>query len=169
MPSRPEHDKADALLFLDLDNFKLLNDTFGHVRGDAALAEAAEILKRVFRNADAVGRFGGDEFCIFAKNITRSALHDRAEALLAGLNMLFEEGDQKVEISASLGIYILDGTEPSYETALQRADTAQYHAKQAGKNCYRFYDEVADVWNEFSEAAPQHIQQTGNSGQTADK
>lgn len=146
MPVKPQHDKTDALLFLDLDNFKLINDTFGHVKGDAALLAASEVLKRVFRNADAVGRFGGDEFCVFVRDITREALEERAAALLSELHTFVEQDGQRVEITTSIGIYLFDGTETSYDVALHRADNAQYQAKQAGKNCYRFYDEIPDPW-----------------------
>ena len=146
MPVKPQHDKTDALLFLDLDNFKLINDTFGHVKGDAALVAASEALKRVFRNADAVGRFGGDEFCVFVRDITREALEERAAALLSELHTFVEQDGQRVEITTSIGIYLFDGTETSYDVALHRADNAQYQAKQAGKNCYRFYDEIPDPW-----------------------
>ena len=146
MPVKPQLDKTDALLFLDLDNFKLINDTFGHVKGDAALLAASDALKRIFRNADAVGRFGGDEFCVFVRDITREALEERASALLNELHTFVEQDDQRVEITTSIGIYLFDGTESSYDVALHRADNAQYQAKQAGKNCYRFYDEIPDPW-----------------------
>ena len=152
MPVKPQQDKTDALLFLDLDNFKLINDTFGHVKGDAALLAASEVLKRVFRNADAVGRFGGDEFCVFVRGITREALEERAEALLNGLHTYVEQDGQRVEITTSIGIYLFDGTEASYDVALHRADNAQYQAKQAGKNCYRFYDDVPDPWMDEMDA-----------------
>ncbi len=146
MPVKPQQDKTDALLFLDLDNFKLINDTFGHIKGDAALLAASEVLKRIFRNADAVGRFGGDEFCVFVRGITRAALKERAEALLSELHTVFEQDGQSVEITTSIGIYLFDGSEASYDEALHRADNAQYVAKQAGKNCYRFYDELPEAW-----------------------
>lgn len=67
MPARPEGNRTDALMFMDLDNFKVLNDTLGHVVGDVALVDVAEALKRTFRNVDILGRFGGDEFCIFLR------------------------------------------------------------------------------------------------------
>ncbi|MGV7097069.1 transporter substrate-binding domain-containing diguanylate cyclase [Desulfovibrio sp. QI0434] len=155
MPARPQQDKTDALLFLDLDNFKLINDTFGHVRGDAALLEASDALKRIFRNADAVGRFGGDEFCVFVRDITRAALKERAEALLSELHRFIEHEGQRVEITTSIGIYLFDGTEASYDVALHRADNAQYLAKQAGKNCYRFYDETPEAWADDTDTAKQ--------------
>ena len=155
MPAKPQQDKTDALLFLDLDNFKLINDTFGHVRGDAALLEASDALKRIFRNADAVGRFGGDEFCVFVRDITRAALKERAEALLSELHKFIEHEGQRVEITTSIGIYLFDGTEASYDVALHRADNAQYLAKQAGKNCYRFYDETPEAWADDTDTAKQ--------------
>lgn len=148
MPVRPQQDRTDALLFLDLDNFKLINDTFGHMQGDATLLKASEAIKRIFRNADAVGRFGGDEFCVFVKGITREALQERAEALLKELHIFETHEGQVVEITTSIGIYLFDGSESSYEVALHRADNAQYLAKQAGKNCYRFYEDVPDPWLE---------------------
>ena len=156
MPVKPQQDKTDALLFLDLDNFKLINDTFGHVKGDATLLTASEALKRVFRNADAVGRFGGDEFCVFVRSITREALEERAAALLSELHTFVEQDGQRVEITTSIGIYLFDGTESSYDVALHRADNAQYQAKQAGKNCYRFYDEMPDAWLDETDA-PQDV------------
>ena len=155
MPAKPQQDKTDALLFLDLDNFKLINDTFGHVRGDAALLEASDALKRIFRNADAVGRFGGDEFCVFVRGITRAALKERAEALLSELHTFIEHDGQRVEITTSIGIYLFDGTEASYDVALHRADNAQYLAKQAGKNCYRFYDETPEAWTDEADTSKQ--------------
>ena len=146
MPVRPQQDRTDALLFLDLDNFKLINDTFGHVTGDATLLKVSEAIKHIFRNADAVGRFGGDEFCVFVRAITREALQERAEALLTELHMFVEHEGQRVEITTSIGICLFDGSESSYDVALHRADNAQYLAKQAGKNRYCFYEEVPDPW-----------------------
>ena len=111
------------------------------------------MLTRIFRNADAVGRFGGDEFCVFVRGITRSALKERAEALLTELHSFIEQDGQTVEITTSIGIYQFDGTESSYDVALHRADNAQYVAKQAGKNCYRFYDELPEAWTDDTHEA----------------
>lgn len=141
IPVRLKGDKTHALLFLDLDNFKELNDSLGHMAGDAALIDAADALRRIFRNVDAVGRFGGDEFCVFAMGITRNAMSARADSVLKALDMRFYRDGKTVNISASIGIYMLDGSETSYEEALQRADNAQYRAKQLGKNRCVFYDD----------------------------
>ena len=141
LPVRIENERTHALLFLDLDNFKELNDNLGHMAGDTALIGTADILKRIFRNADTVSRFGGDEFCVFAMGITRNAMSVRAESVCKALNMRFDRDGKTVNISASIGIYMFDGSETSYEEALQRADNAQYRAKQMGKNRYVFYDD----------------------------
>ena len=141
LPATVLDGKTYALLFLDLDNFKALNDSLGHIVGDTALAEAADALKRIFRNADAVGRFGGDEFCVFAMGITRNAIAARAESVLQALSMHFEQDGKAVDITASIGIYVFDGSETTYEDALQKADNAQYRAKQLGKNRYVFHDD----------------------------
>lgn len=145
MPARPEGNRTDALMFMDLDNFKVLNDTLGHVVGDVALVDVAEALKRTFRNVDILGRFGGDEFCIFLRGITREVLQARAEAVLAALRLSYAREGQKVDVTASIGVYLFDGTESNYEEALQRADAALYYAKETGKNRYTFFDEVTDI------------------------
>lgn len=146
MPSMPQGDNTHALLFLDLDNFKTLNDSLGHIVGDTALADTADALRRIFRNGDAVGRFGGDEFCVLAIGITRNAMKARAESVLEALSMHFERDGKTVDITASIGIYMFDGNETSYEEALQKADNAQYRAKQLGKNRYVFYgDPLTDA------------------------
>ena len=141
LPVQVEGEKTHALLFLDLDNFKELNDNLGHLAGDTALIGTADILKRIFRNVDTVSRFGGDEFCVFAMGITRNAMAARAESVRKALNMRFDHDGKTINISASIGIYMFDGSETSYEDALQRADNAQYRAKQMGKNRYIFYDD----------------------------
>ncbi|MDD4700625.1 MAG: diguanylate cyclase [Desulfovibrio sp.] len=141
LPCKPDDENTHALLFLDLDNFKALNDSLGHIVGDAALVDTAEALKRIFRNDDAVGRFGGDEFCVLAVGITRPAMTARAESVLSALSMRFERDGKSVHITASIGIYMFDGSETSYEEALQRADNAQYRAKLLGKNRYVFHDD----------------------------
>lgn len=137
MPVKPQQDKADALLFLDLIILKLINDTFGHIKGDEALLAASEVLTRIFRNADAVGCFGGDEFCVPCPHHPLGA-QGTAEALLSELHSFIEQDGQTVEITTSIGIYQFDGTESSYDVALHRADNAQYVAKQAGKTATVF-------------------------------
>ena len=142
LPVSKESGKESALLFVDLDNFKALNDTLGHMTGDKALAAVGKILSSVFRNADAVGRFGGDEFCVFVRGIPRNVLRKRVESLRTALRLHFEENGQHVDLSSSIGVYLFDGNESSYEEALQRADQALYRAKQSGKDRFTFHDET---------------------------
>lgn len=142
LPVSKESGKESALLFVDLDNFKTLNDTLGHMVGDKALAAVGKILSSVFRNADAVGRFGGDEFCVFVRGIPRNVLRKRVESLRTALRLHFEENGQHVDLSSSIGVYLFDGNESSYEEALQRADQALYRAKQSGKDRFTFHGET---------------------------
>ena len=142
LPVSKESGKESALLFVDLDNFKALNDTLGHMTGDKALAAVGKILSSVFRNADAVGRFGGDEFCVFVRGIPRNVLRKRVESLRTALRLHFEENGQHVDLSSSIGVYLFDGNESSYEEALQRADQALYRAKQSGKDRFTFHGET---------------------------
>lgn len=83
---------------------------------------------------------------ICAGHNARGAGRKSRAALLSELHTFVEQDDQRVEITTSIGIYLFDGTESSYDVALHRADNAQYQAKQAGKNCYRFYDEIPAPW-----------------------
>jgi diguanylate cyclase (GGDEF)-like protein/PAS domain S-box-containing protein len=135
-----------ALVFLDLDNFKKINDSLGHAAGDALLKEVALRLKRCVRDADTISRQGGDEFVIILRD-----LHG-GDACLPALGKIMEtlqepfisEGNE-LSTSASLGIalYPDDGTD--FETLRKKADMAMYRAKEAGRNTYRFFDEAMDV------------------------
>ncbi|WP_260291311.1 diguanylate cyclase domain-containing protein [Sedimenticola hydrogenitrophicus] len=136
-------DEVFALLFLDLDRFKYINDTFGHEAGDQVLVEVARRLCVYVRSSDTVARMGGDEF-----NIILSGVNDRESvALLAGkileqMRTPFTVAGTEQRISASVGIacYPLDGRD---ETELLRnADLAMYRAKQEGRNAFRFHREA---------------------------
>lgn len=133
--------KDCALLFLDIDNFKALNDTLGHMAGDHALKEVAEVIRHHFREEDTVGRFGGDEFFIFSKDIPLEVFFRKLEKIRSSLFRTYygEEKTQKVSISASMGFtYSPDGN-ISYEELLEQADKALYSAKEQGKNRYVMY------------------------------
>jgi len=133
-----------ALLFLDLDGFKAINDSLGYACGDRLLREVAQRLSDCVRTDDTVARLGGDEFAV-----TLGDLSDRAAAMTAAAHIAekvrhvlaepFLLDDKKLVTGASIGIafYPSDGAEPS--TILQHADAAMYHAKAQGKNNYQFY------------------------------
>ncbi|SFP32310.1 diguanylate cyclase (GGDEF) domain-containing protein [Hydrogenimonas thermophila] len=135
------HKQMLAVLFLDLDNFKFVNDSYGHSVGDELLIKVANILKESIRETDLIARIGGDEFVIVLTDVKDA---DSAEQI--GKNILnlitrnFVIKHHSCTVTASLGIalYPNDATEP--ETLLQYADAAMYEAKKLGKNRYQFFN-----------------------------
>ncbi|WP_252312379.1 EAL domain-containing protein [Sinobaca sp. H24] len=127
-----------SLLFVDLDHFKKVNDTFGHQAGDEVLMETSRRMKECAPDGVTVIRMGGDEFVIIVPSFTEFS----CEVLLQELEKPFLIDNHRVFISGSIGIseYPQDGT--SYEQLLQSADIAMYEAKKQGKNSYRYYTEV---------------------------
>ncbi|WP_169204980.1 sensor domain-containing diguanylate cyclase [Aromatoleum petrolei] len=142
-----------ALLFMDLDRFKPLNDEHGHAVGDLLLLEVAERLKRCVREADTVARFGGDEFVVLIGALATDRAVSLAHAAAIAQDML-ESLSQPYHLrkrndvgnditiehhcSASIGVTLFRGHETTVEALLQRADTAMYRAKAAGRNTVRF-------------------------------
>lgn len=133
-------DQICALIFLDLDNFKTLNDTLGHLEGDNAICEAARKLQIIFSHYDIISRFGGDEFCVFVKDIPIDTLTFKLDWILEKLKATYTDQDKSVTITASIGVSIapLNGT--TLETLLDCADKALYTAKAKGKNCFSFFE-----------------------------
>lgn len=129
-----------ALLFLDLDNFKPVNDTHGHAIGDQLLAAVAERLRAAIRKTDTVARFGGDEFAILLIDLVDMKIATGlARTLIEILSQPFVLGEQKIQTHASIGIaiYPYDGEEA--ETLLANADKAMYQAKKQGGNNYQIH------------------------------
>ena len=121
--------ETDALVMLDLDRFKSINDTLGHPVGDRVLRSAGTIMRRVFRKTDVIGRVGGDEFCVYIKNIPNLYfIHDKAKRL----NRLFQKCLGDVPFTASVGIALIQEYTP-FEDAYARADKALYRAKDKGQ------------------------------------
>lgn len=129
-----------VMMILDLDNFKLINDFYGHMFGDAVLSEIAARLQEFFQN-DIVARIGGDEFLIYVINGSDMSLIKRLELLLDDFRERFAYDIKDRTLSCSIGIaeYPLHGEE--YQDLFQHCDLALYQAKQKGKNCYVFYDQ----------------------------
>jgi diguanylate cyclase (GGDEF)-like protein len=140
------HQRYGALLFIDLDNFKVLNDTKGHTIGDMLLVGVAERLQSCIREIDTVARLGGDEFVVLLENlhenmeIAASTSESVGEKILHQLSQNFELDGYVYRSSASIGISLFCQQEVSAEELLKRADTAMYQAKSAGRNTLRFYD-----------------------------
>ena len=129
-----------AVMFLDLDHFKLVNDGLGHAAGDVLLKNVARELIQILRPEDTVARFGGDEFVLIATEVHDLVdVTDIAERIVRRLSQPVMIENQEISVSASLGIalYPLDGA--SVEELLKNADAAMYHAKERGRNTFSFY------------------------------
>jgi len=134
------HETRFALLFIDLDNFKRINDTLGHAVGDQVLKLTARRLRSVVRDSDTVSRHGGEEFLVLLPEISAAA--DAAlvaEKLADALAAPGRAGQHRLQLSASIGIAIFpeDGEEP--QTLIGRADAAMYRAKGRGRGRFEFY------------------------------
>ena len=140
---RKTDENLSAVLFCDLDNFKLVNDSFGHDVGDNVLREVATRMKSCLRKSDFVFRLGGDEFTVLVKNLKHDyEAGDIAEKLSKNLALPYEVGAHKMNyLTVSTGIVIFprDGTDR--DLLVKRADTAMYNAKKNGKNNFRFFSE----------------------------
>lgn len=130
-----------AMMILDMDDFKKVNDTRGHLFGDALLAEAARILQKQFRGQDIVGRIGGDEFLVFLSGIPDiSVAEQKAERAMRALGDVMQEELEGVALSYSIGISAAPECGSTYHELFQSADQALYRAKSLGKNQYSVYD-----------------------------
>jgi diguanylate cyclase (GGDEF)-like protein/PAS domain S-box-containing protein len=139
--ARRDGGKAVAM-FIDLDNFKQINDTLGHAAGDQLLQQAAARLKAAVRDEDTVARLGGDEFLVIMAGIAKAADAERvAEKIIRAFVPAFRVEGRELGTSPSIGlaVYPDDGSEPSL--LLRNADLAMYEAKEAGRNTYRFFNQ----------------------------
>lgn len=128
---------AGALILLDLDNFKMINDRYGHQKGDETLLRMADNLRETFRKNDIFGRFGGDEFIIFIKNVmSKELLNTRIYQLIERL-----QSDKQMPIHFSAGITFVSAEGFSYKKSLRQADVAMYESKKKGKNTISYYEE----------------------------
>ena len=126
-----------ALFMVDIDNFKEVNDRFGHRRGDEIIADVAKAVRSVFRSDDIVGRIGGDEFLALMKNVSDPALiSKRASELVTALEFTFSDGGGTFAISASVGVSCYRANDVPAEKLSRLADAALYEAKRAGKRCF---------------------------------
>ncbi|MDD5057721.1 MAG: diguanylate cyclase [Sideroxydans sp.] len=132
-----------SVLFLDLDGFKIINDTLGHDAGDLLLKEVAERLKESLRVSDVVARVGGDEFILVLDNIESAENAEHvAGKIIASLSEPFDLMGNRVQVGASIGISIFPDNDIDPDRLVKQADEAMYLAKKSGKNTSRFYREV---------------------------
>ncbi len=141
------HDRKNALLFVDLDNFKTLNDTLGHSQGDALLVQVAQRLKACIREGDTVARLGSDEFVVLLADLSEDALDAATQAesvgdkILCSLEPDFLLANGPYQVSASIGVTLFGGEKlESSEQPLKRAELAMFQAKATGYNNLRFFD-----------------------------
>jgi diguanylate cyclase (GGDEF)-like protein len=142
------HHMRFAVLVVDLDRFKSINDSLGHLAGDAMLREVAQRLARVLRKADTLARLGGDEFVLILNEMPRAQdVESTASRVLADIGCPVKLSDLELHTSASIGISIYPDDGENAETLLQHADAAMYHAKKSGRNAYQFF---APAMNAFA-------------------
>ncbi len=153
-------DSLSAMLILDLDNFKLINDRYGHLYGDTVLSQCGAALKKLFRSHDIIGRIGGDEFLVFLCNIPNAELvHSRCALLLETLQALLKKNVPDLNVSCSIGAALVPEHGVGYTDLFRRADEALYRSKNRGKNTYTIYDprEQSLVWTADSSMASTRI------------
>ncbi len=129
-----------AVLFLDLDRFKLINDTLGHGNGDILLQQVAKRLTTCMRDGDTVARLGGDEFIVLLPEVHE--VHDAAKVaqrIIEALAQPYELDGHELVVTTSIGISVYPADGDNIETLVKNADTAMYRAKEQGKSIYRFY------------------------------
>lgn len=132
---------VNAMFMIDTDNFKQINDTRGHLFGDAVLTEMAEGMKKLTRDIDVVGRIGGDEFTIFYRNIkSRDIASNLAERLLEMFRNLFRNEKNILNVTCSIGIALSPDNGQDFQSLYRNADLALYRAKNQGKNQYAIFD-----------------------------
>lgn len=144
MESALSEHEACALMMIDIDHFKEINDSMGHLAGDAILSEIGAELKKQFRSTDLVARLGGDEFAVLLKNVSdRGAVAEKAADVQNGLSALFSDNSETRRINCSIGIACSPEDGDCFQVLYAKADNALYRAKRAGRNRYFFFGAAA--------------------------
>lgn len=144
--------EALTVMFIDIDRFKMINDSLGHSAGDRFLQEVARRLQAIVPSTDTVCRLGGDEFGLLLLRIDAAEAADIADRLIAVLREPIHIGGVSLTANASVGISIYPNDAKSFETLLRNAEVAMYQAKAAGRNCFHFFR------RELHEAATQRLE-----------
>jgi diguanylate cyclase (GGDEF)-like protein len=143
---RRRHGNKVVLLFLDLDFFKRVNDSLGHLIGDKLLQSVARRLTACVRTSDTVCRLGGDEFVVLLSEIEHlDAAARSAEKLLSAVAVPHIIGGHEVHVTLSMGISVCPDDGQDAEAMLKNADTAMYHAKKMGRNNYQLFTQDMNV------------------------
>jgi diguanylate cyclase (GGDEF)-like protein len=140
-------DKLHAFLFVDIDDFKKVNDLYGHDEGDRLIISFAELIKSYFREDDINGRFGGDEFIVFVKNIKNiQTLNEIVERFCIKINEKNNENPE-YEFTTSIGISIFPEHGNNTEDLIKNTDIALYESKDKGKNTYNIFKGKKEMHN----------------------
>ncbi len=151
MTSSARSERFSALLFIDLDNFKTLNDTLGHDMGDLLLRQVAKRLTACVREGDTVARFGGDEYVVILASLSMSESDAAAQTevvgakILAALNMPYQLENITYRSSPSIGVTMLCGHRTELDVLFKQAELAMYKSKDAGRNALRFFDPGMEI------------------------
>ncbi len=132
-------DTYDAFIIIDVDDFKKVNDTLGHLFGDSILVDLSQEMQDLFRSNDVVGRIGGDEFIVFLRGMKqKSHIEAKANDICKIFDLLYS-GDDGAKITGSLGVALFPQDGDTFDELYRKADLALYASKRAGKSCYTFY------------------------------
>lgn len=160
-------DNMAAMLVIDLDNFKLVNDTLGHLRGDTVINEIAAGITSIFRSTDIIGRIGGDEFVVFLTDVhSQEAIVHVVQSVLKQFDITLTGLNIKGKLSGSIGISVYPNDAKSFNELLEKADIALYRAKNTGKNRFVIYtDDLSrqDFWADCN--ITRHAIRTPNESQ----
>jgi diguanylate cyclase (GGDEF)-like protein len=133
--------KPFAVLFMDLDGFKAINDSLGHAVGDGLLVAVAQRIRACIRGEDMVARIGGDEFVVVMSNLSSPEVVEQlSENILSALRQDFQLEDATLRVTSSIGIAVYPNSGDSVDALMKNADAAMYEAKQSGRNTYRFFE-----------------------------
>lgn len=159
---------SSALMFIDLDQFKYINDTLGHPAGDRLLVQIAELLNKRMRRDDVIARFGGDEFTVIVKSVSATEAETVANSIVKSMqSFIFMEKEQAFNVYCSVGVVMISPNGLTLEEVFSHADMACYQAKASGRNCYSVYDpqeqealkKTADIgWTKRLKDAIEHDQ-----------
>ncbi len=139
--SSPNNQECSALLVIDLDNFKQVNDQYGHMFGDIIISQSAEEIRKLFRTDDVVGRIGGDEFIVLMKNIpSLDLLRDRLSSLISVFDTTLHDRVPEADLGCSVGVALYPQHGTTYNVLFRRADQALYQVKAKNKNSYHIYE-----------------------------
>lgn len=135
-----------ALLFIDLDGFKQVNDTHGHDAGDAILISVSKRLKESTRETDTVARLGGDEFVILMTDLSNiKDCESKCQHIIQSVSEPISWSGLSLKVGASIGVSIYDGDERTYQDLIKESDEAMYLVKQKGKGTYQLHSSYTDI------------------------